>query len=97
MFVAYGASVDQLKRVCTSLADCEGFNSEGWVKSRVDNKQRVTTIDLYVKHRVSRETWGVEGDPDAGVLRGHMTDYDSMEKHLKMYPCYISLHELLRF
>ena len=91
MFVAYGASVDQLKAVCTSLQDCEGFNSEGWVKSRVDNKQRVSTIDLYVKHRVSMERWNVGADPDAGVFRGHMTDYDDMDKHLKMYPSLLHL------
>ena len=48
LFVAYSASVAQLKAICTALTDCEGFNSEGWIKSRVSSKKR-SVIDLYLK------------------------------------------------
>ncbi len=48
MFVVYAASVDQLKTICTALPECEGFNSDGWVKSRASNKRRAD-LDLYMK------------------------------------------------
>ena len=47
----YGASVSQMKAVCSALPDCEGFNSEGWMKSRISQKKR-STIDLYLKQVV---------------------------------------------
>ncbi len=46
--MVYAASVEQLKMVCTALPDCEGFNSDGWVKSRVSNKKRAD-MELYMK------------------------------------------------
>lgn len=48
MFLAYSATVTQLKMICSALPECEGFNSQGWVKSRVMNKRRAV-IDLYLK------------------------------------------------
>ena len=56
------------------------------MKSQVDNKHRVTSIDLYIKHRVKQEEVRVKTDRDAGVFRLRMADYDIMEKNLKMYP-----------
>ena len=44
----YGSSIAQMKTVCSALTECEGFNSEGWVKSRISQKKR-STIDLYLK------------------------------------------------
>ncbi len=85
-----GASIDQLKSICSSLEECEGFNGEGWVKSRVSSKKRAT-IDLYLKQIPNRvvtemeEGVGLE-DEAAGVLLSHMTDYTRMEEELKMYP-----------
>ena len=85
MFIAYGATVDQLKTICTSIKDCEGFNSEGWVKSRINSKKRAT-IDLYLK-LTSTENRGVVvlDDSDAGVFQDHLNDYSRMEEELKMY------------
>ena len=40
--------MSQLKTICSALPECEGFNSQGWVKSRVMNKRRAA-IDLYLK------------------------------------------------
>ena len=48
MFLVYAATVSQLKMICSALPECEGFNSQGWVKSRVMNKRRAV-IDLYLK------------------------------------------------
>ena len=48
MFAVYSATVPQLKAICSALPECEGFNSQGWVKSRVVNKKRAA-IDLYLK------------------------------------------------
>ena len=87
LFLVHGASIEQLKAVCKGLLECEGFNSEGWIKSRVSGKRRAT-IDLYLK-QVARA--GVEGqsareDQAAGVFLEHMTQYNQMEQQLKMYP-----------
>ncbi len=85
LFATYGASVDQLKNICSSLEDCEGFNSEGWVKSRVEKKHPVSSIDLYVKHKVALGQVRMKTDLDAGVFRTLLEDYDLMNKNLKMY------------
>lgn len=89
MFLVHGASIEQLKEVCKALVECEGFNSEGWVKSRVSNKKRAT-IDLYLK-QVSRKSNDMESllmpeDEAAGVFLQHMTQYNEMEQKLRMYP-----------
>lgn len=86
MFVVYGASVEQLKSICSSLSECEGFNSEGWVKSRISGKKRAL-INLYLKQTAPR----LEGelvtmnDTDAGIYAQHLEDYTEMEQNLKMY------------
>ena len=87
MFVVYGGTIEQLKDICSSLEDCEGFNSEGWVKSRVDSKKRASAIDLYVKQGVTGKqvTGSRITDTDAGVYSKHVTDYDEMEQNMKMY------------
>ena len=95
--LAHGANVDQLKNICAALEDCEGFNSEGWIKSRVSGKRRAT-LDLYLKQMGSvleEESMSLE-DMAAGVFRNHMTEYGEMEKKLRMYPLYTpSAHPLL--
>ena len=50
----YGASVSQMKAACSALPQCEGFNSDGWIKSRISQKKR-STIDLYLKQVVTSE------------------------------------------
>lgn len=79
--------MQQLKDICASLEECEGFNSEGWIKSRVAGKKRAT-IDLYLKQV---GTGGLEGlllpeDQAAGVFTEHMREYSRMEEELHMYP-----------
>lgn len=86
IFVVYGGSIDQLKRVCSALEDCEGFNSEGWIKSHVGNKHKMSSIDLYIKHRLIRESVRTTPDTDAGVFKFNLGDYDIMERNLRMYP-----------
>ena len=61
--MVYAASIEQMKAVCTALPDCEGFNSEGWVKSRVGNKKRAV-MDLYMK-----QTAVVTIDPELEEVR----------------------------
>ena len=85
LFATYGASIDHLKQICSSLDDCEGFNSEGWVKSNVDNKHPVQSIDLYVKHKIALGQARIKADSDAGVFLNYLKSYDVMEKSLKMY------------
>lgn len=84
----HGASIPQLKDVCKALEECEGFNSEGWIKSRVSGKKRAT-IDLYLK-QVARSRVGglLPEDEAAGVFLDHMHHYDQMEHQLHMYPCH---------
>ena len=80
----YGASVDQLKSICSSLSDCEGFNSEGWVKSKIKGKKRAV-INLYVKQTAPKfkgET--VLNDSDAGIFSQRLDEYSEMEQNLKM-------------
>jgi hypothetical protein len=83
----HGASIQQLKAVCKALAECEGFNSEGWIKSRLSGKKRAT-INLYLKQvaRVGGRDLVLPEDPAAGVFLDHMTQYNQMEKQLQMYP-----------
>ena len=50
----YGASIAQMKAACSAVPECEGFNSDGWVKSRISQKKR-STIDLYLKQVVTAE------------------------------------------
>lgn len=87
MFLAHGASLEQLKVVCAALAECEGFNSEGWIKSRVSGKKRAT-IDLYLKQVATGVLEGQSSleDVAAGVFADHMTEYNKMDQNLRMYP-----------
>ena len=85
MFVVYGASVEQLKSICSSLSECEGFNSEGWVKSKISGKKRAV-INLYLK----QTTPHLKGEPavndsDAGIYAQRLEDYTDMEQNMKMY------------
>lgn len=84
MFVVYGASIQQLKAVCSSLKECEGFNSEGWIKSRISGKKRAV-INLYVKQTVPkfREELTMN-DSDAGIFAQHLVGYSEMERNLKV-------------
>ena len=86
MFVVYGASVEQLKSICSSLSECEGFNSEGWVKSRISGKKRAL-INLYLKQTAPRLRGELVtvNDTDAGIYAQHLEDYTEMEQNLKMY------------
>lgn len=84
MFVVYGASVDQLKAICSSLSDCQGFNSEGWVKSKISGKKRAI-INLYVKQTARKfKTDSIFNDSDAGIFTQQLVDYSEMEQNLKM-------------
>jgi hypothetical protein len=38
-----------MKKVCDVLAECKGFNSNGWLKKAVDQTKDASTTDLYVK------------------------------------------------
>lgn len=85
--------------MCSALEDCEGFNSEGWIKSRVAGKKR-STIDLYLKQVASGVVEKGEElamDEGAGIFQNHMQEYDKMEEQLKMYPFYLSLGSLVEF
>ena len=84
--MVYGGTTEQLKAICSSMEDCEGFNSEGWVKSRVDSKKRAS-IDLYVKQGVTgKQMTGLRiTDMDAGVYSKHIKDYDEMEQDMRVY------------
>jgi len=87
MFVVYSATVAQLKAICSALPECEGFNSEGWVKSRVVNKRRAA-INLYLKQTaiITPQPGEVVQDHSAGLFQRHLDDYDTMEHDLRMYP-----------
>lgn len=89
----HGASVAQLKLVCASLDECEGFNSEGWIKSRVSGKKRAP-IDLYLK-QVARAKVMEDSPADtaAGIFADHMTEYNKMEQELRMYPLVWCTHK----
>ena len=86
--------MEQLKGVCSALEECEGFNSEGWIKSRVAGKKR-STIDLYLKQvalgKGAEEGAGLMLDEGAGIFMNHMQEYDKMEEELQMYPAVIGL------
>ena len=84
MFVVYGASIEQLKAVCSSLRECEGFNSEGWIKSRISGKKRAV-INLYVK-QIAPKFLGelAMNDSDAGIFAERMVDYSDKERNLKV-------------
>lgn len=86
LFVAYSASVAQLKAICTALTDCEGFNSEGWIKSRVSSKKR-SVIDLYLKQTAILTPAPGEHTSDSavGVYWDHLEDYTAMEQNFKIY------------
>lgn len=84
MFVVYGANVDQLKSICSSLSDCEGFNSEGWVKSKISGKKRAV-INLYLKQTAPMfKGEPLVSDSDAGIFAQHLEEYSEMEQKLKM-------------
>ena len=86
LLVVYGASVAQLKSMCTALPECDGFNSDGWIKGRISSKKRAT-LDLYVK-QVShlQSSTGVQiWDHDSGVFQSRIADYNEMEAGMKMY------------
>ena len=49
--MVYGSSIEQMMAICSAVTECEGFNSNGWVKSTISKKQRAT-LDLYLKQVV---------------------------------------------
>ena len=51
MFMVYGSSIEQMKAICSAVSECEGFNSEGWVKAGITRKERAS-LDLYLKQVV---------------------------------------------
>lgn len=84
----HGGSIEQLKAVCGALEECEGFNSEGWMKSRVSGKKRAT-IDLYLKQMPTAamlEGQSLLKDEASGVFTDVMEEYNQMERDLRMYP-----------
>lgn len=88
MFLVHGANIEQLKTVCSALEECEGFNSEGWIKSRVAGKKRAT-IDLYLKQvaaGASQDSQKLLRDEASGVFTDLLREYAQMEQELKMYP-----------
>ena len=52
LFTVRGASVEQMKAMCTALPLCHGFNSEGQFKSKITSKAKSPAIDLYLKQTV---------------------------------------------
>ena len=81
--------MEQLKGVCSALEECDGFNSEGWIKSRVAGKKR-STIDLYLKQVAAaasvEEEDDIPWDQGAGIFVNHLQQYSKMEQNLKVYP-----------
>jgi hypothetical protein len=45
------ATVDQLKEACSADPSCNGFNTDGWLKTKIDSDDKMFTTrsDLYVK------------------------------------------------
>jgi hypothetical protein len=81
----YGASIAQMKAACSAVPECEGFNSDGWVKSRISQKKR-STIDLYLKQVVTAELPSqVLGDSGAGAFQNLLEEYSNMEHNLKIF------------
>ena len=92
----HGASLEQLKALCAALEECEGFNSEGWMKSRVAGKKRAT-IDLYLKQvavaGATLKGQEVLRDEASGVFSDLLREYGEMEQQLKMYPLNIAKNQ----
>lgn len=84
----HGANIEQLKMVCGAMEECDGFNSEGWMKSRVAGKKRAS-IDLYLKQMTSglmMDGQVVLKDEASGVFTDVLKEYTDMEQNLHMYP-----------
>lgn len=52
LFTVQGASVEQMKAICTALPLCDGFNSGGQFKSKITKKSKSPALDLYLKQTV---------------------------------------------
>lgn len=86
LFTVRGASVEQMKVMCTVLPLCHGFNSEGQFKSKIASKAKSPAIDLYLKQTVL----GVKqnktlSSSEAGVFSSHDEEYRNMESFMKIY------------
>ena len=76
--------MSQLKKICSALPECEGFNSQGWVKSRVVNKRRAV-IDLYLKQTATVM-------PQSGVVRHILISPLLSQFHTILIDFYSILH-----
>ena len=78
-------SIDDLKRICTSLEGCVGFSSSGWIKSAISQKRPLTGSDLYVKVVHRRAGTNVLQSEVITAYLMHSAHYQEMLDHLKMY------------
>ena len=43
-------NVDSLINSCNSIANCRGFNTDGWLKNKVNNKLKTWKGDIYIRN-----------------------------------------------
>lgn len=84
LFLVHGSTISQLKTVCSALVECEGFNGEGWIKSRISQKTRSST-DLYLKQIAISPPIQTVVDHSAGVFENILEQYSQMEHSLNIY------------
>ena len=85
LFFAPKSSVDDLKRICSALESCHGFNNQGWLKTAITQKAASPGGQLYVK-QVSVVEEGPAELPEAGFFEHYLQEYKSMINSLQMYP-----------
>ena len=56
LFPVKSNDVEILKKVCSALEDCQGFNTNGWLKQSIGQTYK-TNIDLYVKEKPMVSLW----------------------------------------
>lgn len=80
------ASTNELKKICSALESCSGFNSEGWLKEAITRKVESPVGRLYVKNvRTVVEKIPAEM-PEAGVFEHYLQEYEDMVNSFRMYP-----------
>lgn len=86
LFFASTLSVDELKKICSSLESCSGFNSQGWLKVAVTQKVESPGGCLYVKEVRAVVEESPADVPEAGVFEHYLQEYEDMVSSFQMYP-----------
>ena len=86
LFYASTLSVDELKKLCSVLESCSGFNSQGWLKMSVTQKVESPGGRLYVKEVRSVVEASPANVPEAGVFEHYLQEYEDMLNSFQMYP-----------